>query len=280
MCPERPVSILHLLFSCLLSHLLAICRKVLLSALKLVSRRLSVLVNRFKERLSGFATVDGEFLVIFDEQPFLYLIPDLLTEHETELFDFLSQKGYKMAWTSGEQIRFGCELQDAMNGKRSDKISPDLAISMEDILSQSTSLFDAGTRLREAIRRQRPTKSIDVVDAYIFPKKHDSDYFDFFFEVFSSCFRQVKEIRIFTKRDHNKALAKKIKDRVRSELGKNINIIHTSDFHDRFWVVDDARGVYIGTSLSGVGRKYTLFSDLSTEDARDIVEALSKIRER
>lgn len=218
--------------------------------------------------------------MIFDEQPFFSVTPDLLPEHEAELFNLLSTKGYKIARTSGELIRLGCELQDVMNGKQFSNISPNLAISTEDILSQSISLFDAATRLREAIKRHQPTKSIDVVDSYIFPADHDADYFEFFFDIFSECFQRVQEIRIVTKRAHNRILANKIKDRVRNEFGKNIEVIYTNKFHDRFWVVDDVRGIYIGTSLNGVGRKYTLFSDLSSQDAGDIVVALGKIKSR
>jgi hypothetical protein len=45
-------------------------------------------------------------------------------------------------------------------------------------------------------------------------------------------------------------------------------------FHDRFWLADGARGLVVGTSLNGLGKRYALVDFMQPSDVRDVVQAL------
>ena len=45
---------------------------------------------------------------------------------------------------------------------------------------------------------------------------------------------------------------------------------YTDDFHDRFWIIDDKKGLFIGTSLNGIGKRYSLIDYLQDSDVANI----------
>jgi hypothetical protein len=61
-----------------------------------------------------------------------------------------------------------------------------------------------------------------------------------------------------------------------SPPGSNCQIVHriSNTFHDRFWIADWQRGLFIGTSLNGIGLRYALADYMHENDVRDIVAAL------
>jgi hypothetical protein len=51
----------------------------------------------------------------------------------------------------------------------------------------------------------------------------------------------------------------------------------TDDFHDRFWIADKAKGLFVGTSLNGIGKKYALVDVMRDEDTATIVKELRRV---
>lgn len=57
-----------------------------------------------------------------------------------------------------------------------------------------------------------------------------------------------------------------------------IKDVVTEEFHDRYWMdVDSVKGVMIGTSLNGIGKKIAMIDYASSADAREIVHLASRL---
>ncbi|MNL06832.1 hypothetical protein D3C87_1274810 [compost metagenome] len=58
--------------------------------------------------------------------------------------------------------------------------------------------------------------------------------------------------------------------------GIQINDVITDDFHDRYWIdVESTKGVMVGTSLNGIGKKIAMIDYASSADSREIVRLAS-----
>lgn len=54
--------------------------------------------------------------------------------------------------------------------------------------------------------------------------------------------------------------------------GIQINDVVTDSFHDRYWIdVDSTKGVMVGTSLNGIGKKVAMIDYANSTDSREIV---------
>lgn len=64
------------------------------------------------------------------------------------------------------------------------------------------------------------------------------------------------------------------------KISPNIKIteIITDEFHDRFWIdVDNSKGIVMGTSLNGIGKKIALIDHLKSGDVREIIKLVENI---
>jgi len=124
-----------------------------------------------------------------------------------------------------------------------------------------------------------PSKDLIIVDPYFFPAnlRDRARYLRTFREIFGSVIPKVATVRFITKPDHDRALYKDIRS-VLVDLNPEINVFHrvTEDFHDRFWIADEVKGLSIGTSFDGIGRKYALADFMKDEDTATMVEALRR----
>jgi hypothetical protein len=58
--------------------------------------------------------------------------------------------------------------------------------------------------------------------------------------------------------------------------GIQINDVVTEDFHDRYWIdVENTKGVMVGTSLNGIGKKIAMIDHANVADTREIVRLAS-----
>lgn len=54
-------------------------------------------------------------------------------------------------------------------------------------------------------------------------------------------------------------------------------IINNNEFHDRFWIFNNNKGFLLGTSLNGIGKKYTTIQTLENSDIKDICDIIEEI---
>lgn len=58
--------------------------------------------------------------------------------------------------------------------------------------------------------------------------------------------------------------------------GIQINDVVTDQFHDRYWIdVENTKGVMVGTSLNGIGKKIAMIDHANAADTREIVRLAS-----
>ncbi len=124
-----------------------------------------------------------------------------------------------------------------------------------------------------------PSKDLTIVDPYFFSVNlpDRAGYLATFREIFGLVIPKVAMVRFITKPDHDGELYKDIKS-VLIDLNPEINVVHkmTKDFHDRYWIADEVRGLFIGTSLNGIGKKYALADFMEDEDTATIVKELRR----
>lgn len=156
-------------------------------------------------------------------------------------------------------------IQEAVLPKTEDKDYRDLLIKV----------------LSEQLQSLAPSNSLTIVDPYFFPTNlHNKDgYLSTVREIIGPIIPKIKSARFITRAEYDGALYDAI-SRIFTDLNPQMDISHrtTNDFHDRFWIVDETRGMFVGTSLNGLGKKYALTDFIRNEDTVIIVEELRKAK--
>lgn len=129
--------------------------------------------------------------------------------------------------------------------------------------------------LREMLERLTPKSEFVVVDRYLFSKQYSSDYLDTLVEVLEPVVRGVQELRVITSPNHDVQLRHALEQRLRDlNPGCHFKLCCSERFHDRFWIADGDRGLFVGTSLNGLGCRYALADKLAADDVCQIMAAL------
>lgn len=107
-----------------------------------------------------------------------------------------------------------------------------------------------------------------LVDAYLFSDKDEKGkYSQFVNGIFSEHLKKLQRVTFITKKDSvNKAAKEAITEgflNVKRQL--KIEVKYTDLFHDRFWICGN-RAIFVGTSFSGLGKKYCLIDYIDQDD--------------
>lgn len=143
--------------------------------------------------------------------------------------------------------------------------------------------LDAVTKvLSNYLQKLSPLEDLTIIDRYFFGPMKSTDiagYLSTVRGIFSSVIPKIDSIRFITKPDYDKELYRDI-TQLLIGLSPKINTIHntTDDFHDRFWIADKAKGLVVGTSLNGIGKRFALVDFMRDEDTATIVKELKRAR--
>lgn len=115
-----------------------------------------------------------------------------------------------------------------------------------------------------------------IVDNYIFWGENKKEsYTNFILDIFRDYIPKLQKITFVTnKRHYDKELHNTISEgflNVKKHI--SIDTKFSDNFHDRLWVCGD-RGIFVGTSLNGIGQKYSLIDYIKREDLSAIHSAL------
>ena len=148
----------------------------------------------------------------------------------------------------------------------------------EEVLPDNTPRNFIIDTLRYKLDRCSPTQSLLIIDPYLYPAKEDSDYQTDFLTVFGDSLKKCFQLDVATLPSRNSVLEFQI-DSAIEQINPNIAIYkkYTDVFHDRFWIADQRRGVFVGTSLNGIGKRYALIDYLREDDATAIVQRYAQI---
>ncbi|EGS6501235.1 hypothetical protein P3589_23185 [Vibrio parahaemolyticus] len=118
--------------------------------------------------------------------------------------------------------------------------------------------------------------SLTIIDRYLFPEKHDKDYVDNLLFVISGSIPENVVVRVVIGERSNKKLLKEFKFKLnKMKPNSEVQVVYTDEYHDRFWISDEDKGLFVGTSLNGIGKKYSMVDYLSKKDAQEIYDSLS-----
>lgn len=146
------------------------------------------------------------------------------------------------------------------------------SIVMEDITSPSLTIDDIEKLVAKFVARIDGAKRILVIDPYFYAPSRTTNVADSFKNLLGHAISALEEI-IFVTNGQNTASKADIHAAV-TALAPACKIVDfvTSEFHDRFWVdPDSSKGLVMGTSLNGLGRKVALVDRLNAADVAEIV---------
>jgi hypothetical protein len=183
--------------------------------------------------------------------------------------DVLKARGYILKSAQEDAYLFG-KIRDAILDKGISCFINAIDLK-EAVLPDNTAREDLVDNLRYMVRNIQANNELLLIDPYLFPKNGDADYIPYLGLVFGTAIGNISWLKIATKQDRHgpteAAFRKMVLDK---KPGIIISIKYTEVFHDRFWIADQSRGLFVGTSLNGIGKRYSLVDYLREEDVKDI----------
>jgi hypothetical protein len=145
----------------------------------------------------------------------------------------------------------------------------------EAVLARTQNVPAIVTLLADMLSRLAPTQGFVIVDRFLLPKSKSPDYLNTLVSLIKPICRAVSQLILVTSPNYDPQLLADVSAQA-SPPGSNCQIVHrlSNTFHDRFWIADRQRGLFIGTSLNGIGLRYALADYMHENDVRDIVAAL------
>ncbi len=116
-----------------------------------------------------------------------------------------------------------------------------------------------------------PTEELLLIDPYIFPEKHDDDYIETIEEIVKDEIVGLSSVVVVTKHKRNEGIEQQFVQMIR-KINQKVEYkpFYSEEFHDRFWIADRSRGLFVGTSLNGIGKKFAIADYLREDDVKAI----------
>jgi hypothetical protein len=116
----------------------------------------------------------------------------------------------------------------------------------------------------------KTASKLTIIDPYLFPDKYDTDYPQLLVDILSY-FTNLTEIKFITGFKHYDV---NLYSNISSILNISCSCTQNNEWHDRFWIIDDSKGLFVGSSLNGIGKKHTLIDKLDDVDISDIIDSI------
>lgn len=135
--------------------------------------------------------------------------------------------------------------------------------------------------IRDKLIGLSPSSSLTIIDSYFFPESikeaEIATYIETLGDILEPVISDIKEITLITLPKYNPQIRNQVKEWLLS-VNPQLVVSHkvSSDFHDRIWIVDEQKGLFIGTSLNGIGKKYALVDYIRDEDTQEISAILKQ----
>lgn len=210
-------------------------------------------------------------------EPEIYFMPPmkegLPTNPPHELLltiaEILKKEGYELRYSTARSYA----LEQTKKGIFKDGIAfyANLVRLQEAVLPDNTPREDFIDLLRYMGRNIQASTELLITDPYLFPSNPDADYITHLGMVFRNAIERISRLEIVTKPDRNQVAEAAFLNEVKSiKADVKCRIKYTCIFHDRFWIADGKRGIFVGTSLNGIGRRYAIADYIREEDVKDI----------
>jgi len=116
-----------------------------------------------------------------------------------------------------------------------------------------------------------------VVDPYFYATTRDAEYPQFVADILAPFSGVLREVRVITRPDKiDKSVQKGVDSAICAKCTSvNVSLGTSDEYHDRFWIsASRTKGILVGTSLNGLGRKYAVVDRLKDADVENIVRSL------
>ncbi|MEK8017755.1 MAG: hypothetical protein VSS75_012860 [Candidatus Parabeggiatoa sp.] len=143
-------------------------------------------------------------------------------------------------------------------------------IVMEDITSPSMTVDEIKDVFLKFVEKLNGVKNLVIIDSYFYASSNNNAT-SIFSEALSLISEKIENI-YFVTNGRNNDNKTSIHDSVRAVKSSiSIQDITTDKFHDRFWINPESKkGIVVGTSLNGLGRKIALIDRLQEDDVEEI----------
>jgi hypothetical protein len=133
--------------------------------------------------------------------------------------------------------------------------------------------------LSTQVQALSPSKDLTIVDPYFFPSKcaDTADYLSLFRNIFEDVITRITRMRFVTGSGYDPNIYRCVEREIATLNPKaQVRCTTSNSWHDRMWIADEAKGMFVGTSLNGVGKKYALTDFMRDDDTAAIVAELRK----
>lgn len=197
---------------------------------------------------------------------------DLMKIHE-----FITGLGYQFPFSNKRY-----SLLDVQQKLRVDGPKAFLGqIQISEDISPKSHPSTAEKFLAERLTKLGPADDLIIIDPYLFPsspRQGEEAYSDFLINLILPIVRDGARIRCVGNKSSNPRILELVREGLAERLpGSSFIYCKSENFHDRFWVADESRGVVVGTSLNGLGSKLFFFDSLRESDVRIVLEEFSKL---
>jgi hypothetical protein len=128
--------------------------------------------------------------------------------------------------------------------------------------------------LEAMLVRLSASTSLTIVDPYLFHDGAAAELGDLL-SVIGTTTPTISLLRLVTKPLRQSTMVGDLRLALASTAPQcQVHHVSTNRYHDRFWIVDETKGLFVGTSLNGIGKKYSIVDYLDSHDVADIVSDL------
>lgn len=149
---------------------------------------------------------------------------------------------------------------------------------MDDITTPSMHVDDIEIVFHKFVDTLKPVDKLVIIDPYFYPKTSEvAVTSERFIKLITPIISDLKQVIVVSNgRNKNKLVMDKYAECLRS-ANPNLELLNlfSMKFHDRFWInPDEKKGIVVGTSVNGIGKKISLVDTLRTADVQNILNEL------
>ena len=151
------------------------------------------------------------------------------------------------------------------------------SITMDDITSQTMSIDEIDLVFHRFVMTLKPIEQLIIIDPYFYPNNSNIDNISKkFIGLISPIINDLKKILIVSNGTNKSSIAKYTKKLHEVNGSLLVDNIFSKKCHDRFWINRVGnKGIVVGTSVSGIGKKISLVDKISALDVEQILKELS-----
>lgn len=153
------------------------------------------------------------------------------------------------------------------------------SFTMDDITTPGMHVDDIEKVFHKFVSTLKPIQKLIIVDPYFFPKLADvDDVSKIFVGLLKPIVNDLKEIVVVSNGSNKSSESAYIEKLQEANRNLRVSSFYSKDFHDRFWLNGEVdKGIVVGTSVNGIGKKISLVDKLSSSDVQQIKRELASI---